>query len=286
MTIRSIIVGTSGGSATEGAVELGCRIARRFEAHIEGFHGKADPRDLLIYVGDGFSAPLSGDWMDELRAQSAEMAAKSKTAFMAAIARNDLPIIEPPSRVAPSAIWREETGYAPSLVAERARFFDLAVLGRSERVVDQPHSDTVEETLTRSGRPVLLAPAQAPATFGERIALGWDGSPAAVRVLAAALPLLAAARAAFVITVGDKHRESAGAVLDYLGWQGVSAAHRKADKDRGVGYGEQLLASARDEGADLLVMGGYGHTPWREMLFGGATREVVGTSRLPVLLSH
>jgi len=50
--------------------------------------------------------------------------------------------------------------------------------------------------------------------------------------------------------------------------------------------GEQLLAGAREDGADLLVMGGYGHTPWRELLFGGATRAVVGTSLLPVLLSH
>ncbi len=53
-----------------------------------------------------------------------------------------------------------------------------------------------------------------------------------------------------------------------------------------VGPGEQVLAEARDEGADLLVMGGYGHRPWRELLFGGATRQVVGHSLLPVLLAH
>jgi nucleotide-binding universal stress UspA family protein len=53
-----------------------------------------------------------------------------------------------------------------------------------------------------------------------------------------------------------------------------------------VGPGEQVLAEARDEGADLLVMGGYGHRPWRELLFGGATRQIVGHSLLPVLIAH
>jgi hypothetical protein len=54
----------------------------------------------------------------------------------------------------------------------------------------------------------------------------------------------------------------------------------------GVGAGQQLLAATRDQGADLLVMGGYGQMPWRQSLFGGATREIVGVSLLPVLLSH
>jgi nucleotide-binding universal stress UspA family protein len=54
----------------------------------------------------------------------------------------------------------------------------------------------------------------------------------------------------------------------------------------GAGAGQQLLSAAHEENANLLVMGGYGHVPWREFLFGGATREVVGTSLMPVLLTH
>ena len=55
---------------------------------------------------------------------------------------------------------------------------------------------------------------------------------------------------------------------------------------KGVGPGELVLAAARDHACDLLVMGGYSRSPWREMLFGGATRDVVGRSLLPLLLSH
>jgi nucleotide-binding universal stress UspA family protein len=54
----------------------------------------------------------------------------------------------------------------------------------------------------------------------------------------------------------------------------------------GAGAGQQLLSAAREENADLLVMGGYGRVPWREFLFGGATRDVVGVSLLPLLLTH
>src|SRR6516225_3079758 len=80
--------------------------------------------------------------------------------------------IEIACRIAASAAWRAETGFAPELVAARARFFDLVVLGRSERVVDKAYSDTIEQTLIHSGRPVLLAPAPPPAVIGETIALG------------------------------------------------------------------------------------------------------------------
>ena len=54
----------------------------------------------------------------------------------------------------------------------------------------------------------------------------------------------------------------------------------------GVAVGQQLLAAARGENADLLVMGGYGKAPWREMLLGGATRQVIGSSLLPILIAH
>jgi nucleotide-binding universal stress UspA family protein len=286
MAIRTILACASGGTASDGTVEVACRLAQRFKAHIEGFHVRPDPRELLMYAGDAFGMSVTGDWIEQFTAEAAAMASKTKAAFTAVVARQGLAMADTPPKTGASASWRDETGYAPLLVSRRARFFDLAVLGRSDRVAEEPHTDTVEETLIHSGRPLLLAPAHAPTTLGDTIAFGWNGSAAAVRALTAALPLLAAARAVFVITVGDEHEESAAALTEYLGWQGIAAQRRHAASIPRVGAGEQLLATARDVEADLLVMGGYGHTPWREMLFGGATREVVGTSLLPLLLSH
>jgi nucleotide-binding universal stress UspA family protein len=284
-SLRTMVVAVSGGAASEGAVETACRLAARFGAHLEGFHVRVDPAEILMQAGNGFAMPISGEWVDRLVADTAELAAKTKASFTATAARHKL-TLETSSRDQASASWHEESGYAPVLVARRARFFDLAVLGRSERVIDRPHTDTVEQTLVHSGRPVLLAPAKPPAMLGQTVAVGWNGSPEAVHVIAATLAVLRAAETVTIITVGDEHSESPVALLDYLAWHGIAAKHRQVLTVAGVGPGEQLLAEARDQGADLLVMGGYGHRPWRELLFGGATRQVVGASLLPVLLAH
>ncbi len=234
---------------------------------------------------------MSGDFVDRFIKDSDSIAAKTKAAFEATIARHQIGITTAPSlglpdKIAASASWREEVGYAATLVARRARFFDLVVLGRSERVVDQPHTDVVEQTLINSGRPVLVAPAQPPADIGDAIAIGWNGSAAATRALSASLPFVASARGVSVITIGDRHQESAAALVDYLGWYSVAAKHRHMPAVDGAGIGQQLLSAAHEENANLLVMGGYGHVPWREFLFGGATRDVVGVSLMPVLLTH
>lgn len=285
MALKTILVAASGGSASEGAVEAACRLAKRVGAHLEGMHVKVDPAQIVMLAADGYSMPIAGDWIDRLIADTDELAAKTKAAFEAAVARHGLTMTTTP-RAPASASWHVETGYGPILIARRARFFDLVVLGRSERVVERPHSDTIEETLVHSGRPVLLAPAKPPAEVGSAVALGWNGSPEAVHVMTAAMPVLERAQSVNVITVGDEAKSDPLALLDYLAAQGVSAKHRHILPVKGVGPGEQLLAEARDAGADLLIMGAYGHRPWRELLFGGATRQVVGTSLLPVLLAH
>jgi nucleotide-binding universal stress UspA family protein len=284
MSCKSILACASGGSASDGAIEVACRLARHFQTHLESFHVRVDPREVLLAVA-GSGMPIDGEWIDRMNADTEALAAKTKTAFMDAAERQGIPLDKGTSGAA-SATWRQEIGNAPRLVSRRARFFDLVVLGRSDRVVGEPHSDTIEETLVHSGRPVLLAPTRAPTTLGEVIAIGWNGSPAAVRVLSASLPLLRMAKRVFIVTVGDKHEASAADVEKYLGWHSIAPVRRHVAAVSGVGPGEALLAAARDEGADLLAMGGFGHAPWRELLFGGATRDLVGTSLLPLLLSH
>jgi nucleotide-binding universal stress UspA family protein len=75
-------------------------------------------------------------------------------------------------------------------------------------------------------------------------------------------------------------------IVRALAWHGIAATAKGLEPVSGIGIGERMLAAAREENADLLVMGGYGKAPWREMLLGGATRQVIGTSMLPVLIAH
>jgi nucleotide-binding universal stress UspA family protein len=287
MAIKTILTGLSGGTASKGALELACRLATQFGAHLEGLHVGLDVQELMLSAGaSGFAMPVDGRWIDEITANAAATAETIKTAFTEAVGRHGLPVCAAPEPGKPGAIWRAETGDAPVIVAQRGRFFDLVVLGRSDRVVDKPHSDAIEQTLLQSGRPVLIAPAEPPATLGEVIAIGWNGSAQAVRATAGALPLLQKARRTFVIAIGGDDGESAESIRSYLRMHGIEVTVRNMPKVSAVGPGGQLLSAAREEGADLLVMGAYGHAPWREALFGGATREVVGMSLLPLLVTH
>ena len=101
-----------------------------------------------------------------------------------------------------------------------------------------------------------------------------------------ALPCLAKARAVSIVTIGDDRGSDPDALLAYLAHHQIKAQLHRVTPVDGVGIGALLLSTARDDGADLLVMGGFGHAPWREFLFGGATRDTVGTSLLPLLLTH
>jgi nucleotide-binding universal stress UspA family protein len=291
MEMRTVLAAISGGVASAGVVELACRLARRFDGHLEALHAGPDPREMVAAAADGFATPLAGDLIDQALRDAADQAAAARHLFDAAVTRHALPLREAPPPVGTdravlrqaSACWREATGYGATTVAARARLFDLLVLGRSGRVVDLPYSDAIEEALLTSGRPVLIAPAEPPKALGETVALAWNGSPESVRALAAAMPFLRGAQAVHVLSIGET---GAGELARHLGWYGVRASADAVAAVERVGPGELLLSAARDRGADLLVMGGYGHAPWREMLFGGATRQVVGASLLPLLLSH
>lgn len=291
MTLKTILAAVSGGTASDGALELACRLALRFGAHVEVFHARPDPLDLISYSSEAFGMSVTSETIDRFVKDADAIVAKTKASFESAIARHQIPT----SGTAPYAVagtgaataaWYEQTGYGPTLVAGRARFSDLTVLGRSDRVVNQPHTDVVEQTLIRSGRPILLAPTNPPAEVGENVAVGWNGSAEATRAIVGALPFLANAHTVTVLTVGEDQLNSAASLIDYLRWQGIKATLQNAPMVDDASIGTQLLDAAIKANADLLVIGAYGHMPWREFLVGGATRELVSKSLMPLLLSH
>lgn len=293
MSIRAILVGASGGTASDGAIDLACRLALRLGAHLQGYHVKSDPTDVIITAAsmDGPGMPINGAWIDRSIEHADKLAAKTRAAFFQATERHGLtqPDLPPQAGIAEGASveWREDIGSGTALIAAQARFFDLIVLGRSDRVIDQPATDVIETTLVQSGRPVVLAPATPPVTIGETIAIGWDGSPRSVRAITAALPLLQQAKKTVILAIDDDpDTVNTAPVIEYLGWHGIASDGQKLRAVAGVGRGEQLLSAARETGADLLAMGAFGQNRWRQMLFGSATQTVVSTSLLSILMTH
>jgi nucleotide-binding universal stress UspA family protein len=185
-------------------------------------------------------------------------------------------------------LWREESGSPADIIPEEARLADLAVLAKDEADVGIGAS-TVEAVLFGSGRPLLLAPNHEPTTVGTTVAIAWDGGRAASRAVAAAMPLLHHA-GRVVILSGDRptlgRASDPGRLAESLKLHGISAVSHNVTAD-GQHMSKVLMRSAVELGCDMLVMGAYGHSRFREMVLGGVTRGVLDTpADLPILMAH
>jgi nucleotide-binding universal stress UspA family protein len=285
MTYRRILAAISGGSASKATTDVACRLARAFDANVEGFHVKWDAAAISAMTAGMLGLSIDGIALQRLVAESETAARRAGETFRSRAEKAGL-VESSGDRKVPSFAWRVAKGSAPELVAEEAILYDLVVLGRSDRVLDEPSSHAIEETLTKSGRPVLLTPSTAPADMGQHAAIGWNHSPQAARAVSASLPLLKRAEKVTVITIGKEWTASSAAIVDYLAWHGVSAHHLEHARELGRTTGARLIEQAETVGADLLVMGAFSHSPWQEALFGGASREALKASSLPILLTH
>jgi nucleotide-binding universal stress UspA family protein len=174
-------------------------------------------------------------------------------------------------------------------LVEHARSADLAVVLRRDPA-DQPDAlATLPESLVlTSGRPIVLLPPRGAAPDPRRILLAWKARPEAVRAMAGAMPLLVRADAVQVVVVDDEGAPGYGYapgadIARHLARHGACVEVLRLSS-KGEDVGRLLLSQAAAFGADLLVMGAYGHSRLRERLFGGVTRTVLTEAALPVLM--
>ncbi len=178
------------------------------------------------------------------------------------------------------------------LVAEirlRSRCYDLTVLDRPEGAME--HKEALfEEVLFNSGRPVLVASPAKPAI--ERIGtmlVAWDGSIHATRALASALGLFPEiAKAHVVVVTGEKSLADSvpgTAIKAHLRRHGIETMVHNVPVDQD-GAAVTIDSQAQELGADLIVMGGFGRSRFREFVLGGVTRELSRKARTPVLFNH
>eukprot|EP01037_Dinobryon_pediforme_P021026 gene21026-21791_t len=178
-------------------------------------------------------------------------------------------------------------------LAMQARYADLVVVSQTDRSEsgDSGASDIPEYVALNSARPVLTIPyAGRFENPGRNVLIAWDGSMEATRAVTNALPLLRRARQVTVVLFNVSrfsgvHGQEPGAdIALYLARHGVKVSVSSEFTELDIG--NALLSLAADKGADLLVMGSYGHTRFREVLLGGVTQTILKTMTLPVLMSH
>jgi len=281
MTIRVVLGLIDGGPAAEAASRAALVVADSFGAHLQLLHVRPDPESLVPMIGEGMSGVMLDQMVEGFRADSVSRAAAARQLFERFSAEHS------PGEGRATITFREEEGREDEVTARLGRLHDLIVLAHAERQAGTTGAVTLESALLHSGRPVLVAPAQAPSTIGRKIVIAWNGKEQSARALGAAIPFLAKAEVVTVLTAVESYTAGRpGDVVRYLAWHGIRAEAVEAPASGPGKVGQILLERAEDVDADLLVMGAYGHSRLREMVMGGVTRTILRSMTLPVLLSH
>jgi nucleotide-binding universal stress UspA family protein len=266
-------------------IDLAAQLALRAGGHLIGAAPTGVSRFLFHSMPPDKDDPTLALHLDMLRAQ----ARAALAAFSAQCDSLRVPTFE-------TRVIDDEAGPGLSLAGRAA---DLLVLGQAAPGARAGTAELATHVISGCGRPVLVVPAAGPVGVpGRRILVSWDGGREAARALQQALPLLKAADqvllAVFEVAAAE-HVVADALAADPRPWlarhgvQATLAVHAIAHQrrlNRRHEVGERLLLLAAEVGADVLVMGAYGHSRFRQTLMGGVTRTVLEAMTLPVLMAH
>jgi len=269
MGYRTILVELASDSGLEPRLQVARSLANRFDAVLIGMHVMPPPFIPASY-GEA-TAYLGPELIEAQRKANREITERVQAVFQRVCGEGS------------NAIWREAEGDRGHLLADAAHTTDL-ILARRAKVGSTDAPDVLDQLVTATGVPVLALPSGVSGDPGQTVLVGWNGSREAARAVHVALPFLRAARGVILCAVGDQAATSLEAAAAMLRRHGFAVHPDKVDEPDG-NAGEVLLARAAAHAADLLVMGAYGHTRLRELVFGGATRHVLREVTLPVLFS-
>jgi len=277
-SIREIIVFVDGETEPTGILEFTAVLAQEYGAHLTGVFMRPAPAVTppeMFARGEGIPNVI-----EARQAEVEETEAKHRARF------DDLV-----RRYALGWEWRS-VPYFSSDAAVHARYADLVVVARPDPAGPSAGPPGLVESLVlTSGRPVIVLPPHSTASGVHRILVGWDAGRAAARAVADALPLLVRAAAVQVLVVDAERRrtghgqEPGADIARYLARHRAHVEVRRLSSG-GEDVGRVLLSHAAAFGADLLVMGAYGHARLNELIFGGVTRTALHDAGLPVLMSR
>lgn len=279
MSYKTILVHVDDGRNCDIRVELAARLAMLEDAHLIGVAMTGVSRFLIEAVAIDVTPEGLQPYLDILR----QRAERSLVPFEKIIRQAGLASYE----------QRLSDDEAAGGLALQAGYCDLAVLGQydPEGAAPSVYANLPEYVAMTSGCPVLVVPYAATTTScGERILVAWNGSPEAAKAVRNAIPLLRRAKIVEVAVFNpdrpsDAHGEQPGAdIALYLARHNIRVDVMQERTETDVG--EALLSLAANLNSDLLVMGCYGHSRFREILLGGVTRTMLNAMTIPVFMSH
>lgn len=262
--------------SSKSAIEYACRAALYFQAKLNVTSPRLSVPTPSHVIAGAMLAGMARDFERDAAAKADELEAHVRET--AARIGVEAAIVQVPDRWPSSAndlTWRGRTS-------------DLCILGLPQTGAEGRMD--VEDWIFGVGRPCLLYPDESQDTLSfDTVLVSWDYSRSAARAVCDALPILKTAQNVRIVTIrGEKDiamKDAKTAILDLLAAHQVKAEFAEVELgDRSIG--RAILDQAQSAGADLLVMGAYGHSRLKEFVLGGATKEILNTSRIPLLMSH
>jgi nucleotide-binding universal stress UspA family protein len=277
MDLKTIIVALDASTRNASTARAAAQLAAHRDARLIGLH-VIDIPVFPAYIGGSLPAEVY-----EIQQSQYEGAAEEvKTCFSEACKAASI-----------EGEWRCVEGITRYVVARQARYADLLVLGGPEEEVIGPPAPTLAEDMVLSvGKPVLVCSrSYEGGSIGKAITVAWDGSREASRSVTDAMGMLMQADKVTVIAIQEDDADPQSTALpgadlgEYLAAHGITARIEDLQPD-GRSVSDVVLDHARINGSDLVVMGAYGHSRFRELLLGGATRGMLRNSEIPLLMSH
>lgn len=292
MTIKSILCIFNGVEEDElNAVNPALVLGKMYGAHVRFLHISPDPNAYINPYGEGII--VSADIIEAIKRENAARLKQAKREIVSLAAIHKIPLNDPqpePGYVTAKFIHR--TGHPEHIIPQEGRLSDLIIMGRGIVSANTLYDSNVVTALFSTGRPVMLIPnlkSSACEREHKTIAIAWKGTVEAARALHNAMPFLEKAQKVILLTVkghGDNYDLEVEAILlEYLRIRGIHA-QRIVIASGNRSPAETLLSKAKGLKIDLLVMGAYGHSRFREMLLGGVTNYMLEKADIPLLLSH
>lgn len=267
------------------ALDAAFGLAASLSADVAGYHIRPEHREQGIAL-----APLlPDDAVHAAFAAAQPMAARARAAralYQRIATKHGFVAAERPARGARlHAYWHEVAGTPARVFAVAGPVADLSVVSRPEVPVAGTARAFLLAMLLHSGKPVLVMPQVARRTLGKNIVIAWDQSAGAAAAVTAALPLLTRAERVVIVAAGRENRlgPKSAHLARYLAHWDV---HAERERTPGANVPREIERACRDLKSDLLVMGAYTSSRFRQLVFGSVTEHMLFKADLPVLMLH
>jgi nucleotide-binding universal stress UspA family protein len=287
--VKTILIPVSGGDSDQAVLKMGYVVASSFAAHLDFVHVEGEIADAVEFTRDidfarGMGLQLSLRKLKcdcEIDGQAARLHVEDFCDRNEISGGFTAPF--PCDRV--TGKWQSIDHDGPRRLISLARQHDLVIMGRSSRRSLYSRY-LMERILLECGRPILLVPSGWNASSTRTVAVWWKDHAAAARAVTAAMPLLDKAKHVSFLSVDEGASCSCEMALDVareLGWHGIEADARQLPRIEQSVINRLWRAS---QGADLVVMGAFGHSRLHELIFGGCTQSALDIGYLPVFMMH